>query len=322
MPGCRDPERCRCRSNSVCCILSALTVIVLCSEIKRERIPRLECLTIRRVGLRDPEEPICAFESAPRLHCVALHHHPRALSLPWGQLTNIYAWLKMSVHDCLHLMQHCCNLIEGTLQICEGQGLSSPVSGYVTLPFVRALHIISNGFIGNVFDHLRTPVLEYVFFELEDTDPETLWPHKQFVTFLLSVQSSLRSLRLHNTNMTEHNLIECLQSAPALAEFSLVDFQIYRHNPITDQVFDLLTYRGTSADAICLCPKLEIICMLGGHNAYKDQSILEMVESRWVFQSPMSRNGDQSKNSTVSQPCWKIFPVYVVLITNCINLHD
>src|SRR5882762_9954132 len=97
------------------------------------------------------------------------------------------------------------------------------------------------------------------------------------MTFLFSVQSSSWSLRLADTFMTEHNLIECLQCMPSLVELGLGDFPGW--GPITDQVYDRLTYRGTGADSFRLCPKLEIICMLGGQSAYTDQLIVDMVKS-------------------------------------------
>jgi len=89
---------------------------------------------------------------------------------------------------------------------------------------------------------------------------ETLWPQKQFVTFLLVAVPKAQE-RQHNG---ARDLIEYLQSTPTLVELDFVQFPSNGHDAITGQVFDLLTYRGTGADAICLCPKLEAIRMLGG----------------------------------------------------------
>jgi len=60
-------------------------------------------LLLEFVRLRDPEENIWAFKSAPRLRRVALYDYPGTLILPWGQLTEIFVHFEMTAHDCLCL---------------------------------------------------------------------------------------------------------------------------------------------------------------------------------------------------------------------------
>jgi hypothetical protein len=244
-------------------------------------MPLLESLTITDSAFDFAEIPINAFGLAPRLRQIDLdcYYHPCALSLPWNQLTEVSVSDEISPNGYLHIIRNCHNLIKATFVIRESL---PPSSGSITLPFMRSLNIKSGRSVDNIFDQLRAPVLEDVDITLQFPDYGYIWPHKQFMPFLLAAQSTMRSLRLHDAAITEHNLIEYLQCAPGLVELDVWDLPERGQDAITDRVFELLTYRG-SGEPLCLCPNLEVIFLMGSHIPYNDQSIVDMVESRWTY---------------------------------------
>ncbi|KAJ7174408.1 hypothetical protein C8R46DRAFT_1080829 [Mycena filopes] len=170
----------------------------------RERVPSLETLSLR-LCYGDRSKPITAFEHAPNLRVVSLRDvAPRAILLPWRQLTHFTAPNLKGV-DCLHVLQQAVSLVEYDIE------------DRTLLPPHLALEVLEiDGYLAcvDILEILTLPSL----LELDYDDGNGGEYHGQFALFLSRSRPPLQRLTLHSTHQ---HLIHGVSFLPWLIDLKI-----------------------------------------------------------------------------------------------------
>ncbi|KAJ7165853.1 hypothetical protein C8R46DRAFT_1096391, partial [Mycena filopes] len=177
----------------------------------RGRVPSLETLSLR-LCYGDRSKPITAFEHAPNLRVVSLRDvAPRAILLPWRQLTHFTAPNLKGV-DCLHVLQQAVSLVE-----CKFISIQDDIEDRTLLPPHLALEVLEiDGYLAcvDILGILTLPSL----LELDYDDGNGGEYHGQFALFLSRSRPPLQRLTLHSTHQ---HLIHSVSFLPWLIDLKI-----------------------------------------------------------------------------------------------------
>jgi hypothetical protein len=177
-------------------------------------------------------------ENAPRLRDVDLEF-AREMTLPWRQITSLtLTWL--TTDDCLAAIQRCPQL--------NHCGLACITAGHqfaVTAPSVKSLSW--EKYPSEMLDALTVPNARDMLFRRSLVPP-------RFIFFIRRSMCPLEQLSLHDIEISETWLLDCLRTVPSLAELHLTDLKIINdrvhtvhssniHDPLLPDL-QVLTYSG------------------------------------------------------------------------------
>ncbi|KAJ7062325.1 hypothetical protein C8F01DRAFT_1284846 [Mycena amicta] len=234
-------------------------------------------------GISGP--PSALFLDAPRLSDVFLEiPNLSELPLPWSQLTALY----LTHHEplLLDIIGQFISLRRLYLSTMAWMEDNLPdVSDIVALPQLEDLQLsiwqrTEASTFTPFFAHFALPVLESLHINM-DTDHESHLGDA-FVPFLRRCLN-LEHLSISFCAMDSDALDNILLNIPRAKTFALEDC----HNCVDDAFFERLTYRET--DLAPVAPCLQTLMVAGVWEEYDENSIQEMIRSRWwsdeAFQS-------------------------------------
>jgi hypothetical protein len=237
--------------------------------------------------------PYDIFVDAPQLRILDTNVPSRTMGMgyPFAQLTQCCI-SRLCPSECLQVLRIARNITTCTFR--EMMFLDGS-AGNPRLPVVSHLHTLSIGFaeegLGEFFSSLWLPAVREISIDLDYHAP---WPHTEFLSLVSPSSHQLEKLIFQNTrNMSSEHLICCLEAIPSLQELRCGDFD---HGPggpywsttshlVNDAVLRKLTHQPGSEGQLPLVPSLHTFRYVG-HNTFEDQSLLDMIESRWDRELP------------------------------------
>lgn len=244
-------------------------------KVPKDALPCLETLTLHHEGGHwgyDGDHFGDVFQSAPALRNVniwGMASDPMIMNLPWHQLARFACDSFLTAVSCYKLLENMPKLQSGHFEIWWYQ--MTPLQGPLTLVNLEHLVLRIASRIAELLLNLVLPALRYLWIDFIRADD---WSHTQFLTFIAPFSLHLQTLHLYGPPISEHQLIHCLWSLPSLVVLVLLDRP--HGGCIRDRLLSLLTYKSSAY----LCPKLEEL-RLDGVDLCQDESIADMVESRW-----------------------------------------
>ncbi|KAF7337612.1 hypothetical protein MSAN_02234500 [Mycena sanguinolenta] len=267
--------------------------------------------SLEELFLRTPPWPEMAtrldiFQHAPRLRDVGLQMDgtiSQIPPLPWTQLTRL-ALKYMSPQLCLDILVRCENLVHGRFETDQWQRLPRDTSTCV-LKYMEELEISID--IRSVDEHLD-PFLRHL--ELPALKSLTLrlyfYRHPEYARSILWLAPTLNTFLTKSPRVERLELCDC-----AFAEDVP---EILRHTPflthlcfnprftgdIHDEFFEALWYDSTAPDAM-LVPKLENLELYNTGVDFGEESVLEMIESRWASDEDLANMDSPSRVARLKQ---------------------
>lgn len=217
---------------------------------------------------------------------------PKALHLPWAQLTHVSMSPKSQLIDGLTVLTLCPLLEEFSFAFSPAAMTNNiPHFDPVQDSRLRMLRVTVYGYcaqgpaatLGQLFKNLG------VFPKLAELHVYSTyqWHQNEFLEFL-SNHEGLHSLSLRCDLLTEYELIQCLRALPSLRSLMVRESDLRRQYPdrrylisLTDEVIQRLTpgCKTFNDPAGCLLPKLETLELEGSH--FCVDLFSRMVEARW-----------------------------------------
>jgi hypothetical protein len=216
-------------------------------------------------------DPFDGFSEAPKLREVAVEFLTNGIILPWSQISclTINGW--QNLRQCLETIRNAISI-----QTCEFTQCSlyfHPSHDFppVTLP-LRSLRILSEVGSSALLDNLILPDLREIFFL------GIWWPHTSFFRMVIRSSCHIERLVLIRVRIASQELFDCLQRLPSLVSLVIETNEKF----LGDVVLKRLTYEGEEQP---LVPKLRFF---GFEDAFEfdDNAFADMVESRWLLQTP------------------------------------
>ncbi|KAG9223781.1 hypothetical protein CCMSSC00406_0004878 [Pleurotus cornucopiae] len=219
--------------------------------------------------------------------------HARLVRVPWHQLTTL--WL-----HCPILFPLLVDILSQSTSLTACLAVAVFKDGFIdssTLPVVRLPFLISfdiriytdSPTVPQLFDALTLPSLTKLTITIpigSTTIPA--WPRTQYLSFIARSKASLATLILEKVNISEEDVIACLeQSQQTLTRLS-ISGRIVRN--VGDKLLQRLTIEaptppgatsGHVGVGIGLCPHLESIQFMDGCLWSSDGLLGEMVRSRF-----------------------------------------
>jgi hypothetical protein len=224
-----------------------------------------------------------AFEVAPMLCDVtfAKNPPPMSLRLPWLQLKRCDM---LVAGDWPYVIQRSPDLVHCRLDCKGSKSLTTVLPETPILQtHLRSLQLAVEERVDlvNIMDSITAPALDEL--EIEQANP-SLFPREAQVhlsSFLTRSGCTIRCLRLNGVTIFEDELLACLQQLPLLADLELcITWETClerRLHAITSAVMGQLTHRKSGH---ILVPKLKHLTLTAAFD-FDDQTILDMVQSRW-----------------------------------------
>ena len=250
-------------------------------------------------------QPINAFEDAPRLRCleVGITISPFWLTVPWAQLTRCRLD-NVTTTECIELLSGCPNLVDCELSPQWVEDWPDFPDVDILVLQLQFLNINSGSFVdpANLFDHLSLPNLHKFRYAPhgqwinEWADPISAWDNGAFVALLSRSSSPLHTLIL-GVELSQEDLIECLQCTPCLNELHLSD---QGASCVSTTSLSHLTNRGTASRlAAYLVPKLQKFSF-DHYSTLDGPAFADMVQSRWRLEAVTDHLGEATRLKTVS----------------------
>jgi hypothetical protein len=185
--------------------------------------------------------------------------------------------------EILEVLRIACNIAT-----CTFRGLMDDIDVNHHLPVVSHLHTLSIDYAvdspGNLFLSLRLPAVREISIGLCGT---ISWPHTEFLSLASHSSRQLEKLVFQGiANMSSEHVISCLEAIPSLQELRFGESGYWARSPVVnDAVLRKLTYQPGSEGHLPLVPSLHTF-RYQGSNIFEDQSLLDMIESRWDRELP------------------------------------
>ncbi|KAE9403312.1 hypothetical protein BT96DRAFT_1017025 [Gymnopus androsaceus JB14] len=168
-----------------------------------------------------------------------------------------------------------------------------------------------------VFPSIALPSLKTVYLERSSRyqhSPENgSWANLEpFMDFLSRSSCCLTTLSIHSLSLSDYELVQLLASIPTLLNLSVDDSGILlAESPLTWKFIDSLHAIPTSPlleQTVPIVPRLHSLTLDVGAQSFKDASVVEMVQSRWI---PDKRSGirDSGESLTLEVDCLRVFTV-------------
>ncbi|KAJ7253317.1 hypothetical protein B0H12DRAFT_1116601 [Mycena haematopus] len=250
-------------------------------------LPMLEKLEILEMT-REPRDQLgdpIKIHNAPNLKQVVLKNPLEFWDLPWAQLTRLQ-YDNHTVTDAVRVLRRCRNLEE-----CSLNRLVQAVPDPEDMPTIRPLRKLR--FLRLAIDTLSptAPAAEAImstFFRavtapgLAALEIVGQWVPTEFTDFLARNQCRLTHLYLGPGYMKDDKIIDVLQALPSLNTL-LLDADIgtsrqLQNRAITDKLLSRLIFYPESD---CVLPSLTHLFLKTNVN-FKDQVLLDVLESRWI----------------------------------------
>jgi len=222
------------------------------------------------------------FQSAPRLRDVTLEllNTSYIIPMPWDQLTRLSLNYD-SPQSCLDILVCCTNIVSASFVTEQWLESDIPdVAGTSLLVYMEELEIYM--FVRSTGEHfgpfllrLELPALKSLTLTLTLSRPINYeWSISSSIPAMstcLSRSPNLECLRVEGFLSVE-DLRNVLSYSPILTELSF-------SAPVNDEFFAALSHSET--DAAPLVPKLETLHLIDIGADFSEQSMAEMIQSRW-----------------------------------------
>ncbi|KAJ7126802.1 hypothetical protein C8R44DRAFT_733530 [Mycena epipterygia] len=247
--------------------------------------PSLESLHLARDFWRPTEqEQLSLMLSAPRLrNCTWISNTDLGtFRAPFPQLAKLFLERPLIAEDFMRILS------EGTnLALCQffvlasfGSNLAPPTVPFVLRHNLRSLDLTADLF-GRLFNQLELPCLTELSVRRFNNvpHPTPVWPHQEFMSFLMRSKCPLQLIGLSDMDITPDEMSDCLRHTSAtLEKLTLTNDRRMHHTIINDKILRLLTWRPGSQ--LGICPRLSMVKFWDCHSS-TDGVLADMVESRW-----------------------------------------
>ncbi|KIK63294.1 hypothetical protein GYMLUDRAFT_40999 [Collybiopsis luxurians FD-317 M1] len=117
----------------------------------------------------------------------------------------------------------------------------------------------------------------------------------------------LTTLHLDSVGIADSDLVDLLRQVSTLENLAIIDTTTeYKYSPITEQFIESLNASRKSSlrpETKPLVPHLRSLTLVTSAEAFQDQLVMKMVDSRWI--KPTSRRRSTRKSPAV--PCLRQF---------------
>ena len=222
--------------------------------------------------------PICdIFEIAPRLSRVHMECSVENFKFPWTQLTYFSVKCRLSLNNCLTILNDCPHLVSGVFDgAVRDVDLRSRFRRRV-IHHTRLRHLTLATFCGPsaFFDCLSTPALRTI--HLHNRNNCTDISHQAVVNFLLRSSCTIASLKWNTVTDTSSGGIGLiLRAMPELEELEIT--HIYGTQFVRQLLLDLTLDPHVDGDSN-LCTRLHTIGLYSPYG-FDKVAVLEFVKSR------------------------------------------
>lgn len=222
--------------------------------------------------------------SAPRLRiCTWISNTDLGtFRAPFPQLAKLFLERPLIAEDFMRILSEGANLASCQFFVLasSGSNLAPPTVPFVLRHNLRSLDLTADLF-GRLFHQLELPCLTELSVRRFDNvpHPTPVWPHQEFMSFLMRSKCPLQLLGLNDMDITPDEMSDCLRHTSAtLEKLTLTNDRRMRHTIINDDVLRLLTW--TPGSQLGICPRLSMVKFWDCH-ASTDGVLADMVESRW-----------------------------------------
>jgi hypothetical protein len=261
-------------------------VIHALSPLKGQ-LPILQSLRLYVPNFTELEDSLYdIFLDAPQLRILDTNVHvpSRAIGYPFAQLTQCCIRGVYS-SECLQVLRIARNITTCTFTELRDDSVINH-----HLPVVsHHLHTLSIEFAihdpGKLFLSLWLPAVREITIGLWGNVP---WPHTEFLSLVSHSSRQLEKLVLQTTpNMSSEQLICCLEAIPSLQDLRFGEGKNWSSpsHLVNDAVLRKLTHQPGLEGQLPLVPSLHTFRYVG-NNTFEDQSLLDMIESRWGRELP------------------------------------
>jgi hypothetical protein len=193
------------------------------------RVPLLESVSVRLLGMFDYLGPLQIFSVAPQLRAVRCEDFPpQGVQFPFSQLTSFSGHWQYKVVDCLEVLQEASQLTRARFEQTTIDWTGSPATvmtpHQVLAPHLQSLRFtcVDSDLITTLLDNLTLPDLCEL--SLSVTGGWVLdFGHLSFVSFIRRSACPLESLSLSGLHLTDDVFLHCMQVIPSLNEL-IIDF--------------------------------------------------------------------------------------------------
>lgn len=254
----------------------------------KNRLHRLERLTLKPMGPKSQTEQVDVFEDAPRLRHLSLGPNVCAslLNLPWSQLKSFSTAGGCDIASLCDTLQMCPNLVECDIELAVSPSRLS--RSPVRLEQLETMRVRGESLQANFFDYLELPALRNLHIEFtnavkyQSSSTKDL-PH-HWIPKLISLlkRSSCRLSQLDMKGSFENgHLMRLLEVTPTLQELDI------RGAALTNSDIQRLTHRVPAVAPGILAPNLSVLNVTCQHSHPFDfEGFAEMVRSRTTCHSP------------------------------------
>jgi hypothetical protein len=229
------------------------------------------------------------FVDAPQLRILDTNAPSRTMGMgyPFAQLTQCCIG-GLCPRECLHVLRVAHNITTCTFRDMIDSDVSA---GNPHLPVVSHLHTLSIDIavrgLGEFFSSLWLPAVREIYIGRCGNVP---WPHTEFLSLVSHSSRQLEKLVLQTTrNMSSEQLICCLEAIPSLQDLRFGEGERWSSpshwHVVNDAVLWKLTHQPGLEGQLPLVPSLHTFRYVG-NNTFEDQSLLDMIESRWGRELP------------------------------------
>ncbi|KAJ7170863.1 hypothetical protein C8R43DRAFT_981335 [Mycena crocata] len=260
------------------------------AKLSRDMPPQsLESLHLARDFWRSNEQDqLSLMLSAPRLRdCTWISNTDLGtFHAPFPQLAKLFLERPLKAEDFMHILSEGANLesCQFFVLASSGSNLTPPVIPFVLRHNLRSLDLTADLF-GRLFSQLELPHLTELSVKRFNNVPHLapVWPHKEFMLFLMRSKCMLEVLSLYDMDITPQELMDCLRyTSTSLETLTLSNDRRMGHKIVNDDVLRLLTWKPATGDSqqVNLCPCLSMV-KIYYCQATSDGLLADMVESRW-----------------------------------------
>ena len=237
----------------------------------------------------------------------------------WSRLTVLELNCDLAVNGCLDILHLGTQLLQCTFgRVDKPSSLPNVFAQPTNVCHLSSLVIQGTQDLSPLYDHLIMPSLRHLditydrFYEQAPWGfPGVFrdWPQASFMNFLSRSSCHLEYLALSDTGISEDDLIVCLEwTGDTLITLEIDNCKTRTIDQIVmhpgDKVLSMLTVHRRSADSRsespCLCPKLEVIRL--GHDFIfgSEDTLANMIESRWKLDPMISRVSSEAPVSRLT----------------------
>ncbi|KAK7063878.1 hypothetical protein R3P38DRAFT_15969 [Favolaschia claudopus] len=246
----------------------------------------LEDLILQSVGPEMWQDQLDIFLSAPRLRRVTFEGKDIP-PLPWSQLTRL-SLNHDSPQPCLDIIVHCVNIIHLSVTTKQWAHLADPNSyASATSGLLPRLEVLdmrlglwsSGDHLNPFLETLKLPALKSLSLALRppygEDNSSVSWLTPSLLSFLAHCPD-LKQLTVDNCDscIYSEDVPVILQRTPNLTKLSFVESEL------DDDFFTILTYEPRQPES-ALVPHLETLELFEVGDQFSEESLIEMVKSRW-----------------------------------------